>query len=95
MLDRESVEKVALLARLEFSERELGEFTDQMGRIVDFVEQLQQVDTTDVEEMAHPLDVHGVLRPDSQALGLTRDAALANAPSSDDEFFLVPPVLGK
>ena len=95
MLDRESVEKVALLARLEFSQQEIGEFTEQLGRIVDFVEQLQQVDTTGVDEMAHPLDLHGVLRPDVQRSGLSREAALANSPNSDEEFFLVPPVLGK
>ena len=95
MLDQASVEKVALLARLEFSQQELSEFTEKLGRIVDFVEQLQQVDTTGVEEMAHPLDVHSVLRQDKRAPGLSREQALANAPSSDDEFFLVPPVLGK
>ena len=95
MLDQASVEKVALLARLEFSQQELSEFTEKLGRIVDFVEQLQQVDTTGVEEMAHPLDVHSVLRQDKRAPGLSREQALANAPSSDEEFFLVPPVLGK
>ena len=95
MLDQASVEKVALLARLEFSQQELSEFTEKLGRIVDFVEQLQQVDTTGVEEMAHPLDVHSVLRQDKRAPGLSREQTLANAPSSDEEFFLVPPVLGK
>jgi aspartyl-tRNA(Asn)/glutamyl-tRNA(Gln) amidotransferase subunit C len=91
----EDVRKVASLAKLEFADAELASFSAQLSRIVSFVEKLSEVDTSEVEEMAHPLDVHTVLRPDRPTAGLTREQALRNAPNQDNEFFLVPPVLGK
>lgn len=95
MLTADDVRKVAKLARLEFSDAELAQFTEQLGNIVSFVEQLSAVDTTDVEPLAHPLDVHSVLRVDVQRHGLSREQALANAPQHDDEFFLVPAVMAR
>ncbi len=94
-LSQDDVRAVAVLARLEFSDDELVEFTSQLGSIVTFVEQLGEVDTEGVAEMAHPLDVHSVLRVDQLRDGLTRGAALANSPSHDEEFFLVPPVMAR
>lgn len=95
MLTADDVRKVAKLARLEFSDAELSQFTVQLGNIVSFVEQLSAVDTTGVEPMAHPLEVHSVLRADVQRDGLSRERALSNAPEHDDEFFLVPPVMAR
>jgi aspartyl-tRNA(Asn)/glutamyl-tRNA(Gln) amidotransferase subunit C len=94
-LTTEDVKKVAVLARLEFSESELAVFTEQLGNIVAFVEQLSQVATEGVEPMAHPLDVHTVLRTDELCPGLTREAALSNSPNHDDTCFLVPPVMAR
>lgn len=94
-LSTDDIRKVASLARLEFSEHELASFSTQLSRIVAFVEKLNEVDTAGVEEMAHPLDVHSVLRADELQPGLSRESALHNAPSHDDECFLVPPVLGQ
>ena len=94
-LTLEDVKKVAVLARLEFSESELAVFTEQLGNIVAFVEQLSQVPTDGIEPMAHPLDVHSVLRADEGRPGLTREAALSNSPNHDDTFFLVPPVMAR
>jgi aspartyl-tRNA(Asn)/glutamyl-tRNA(Gln) amidotransferase subunit C len=95
MLTRDDIRKVATLARLEFSERELVELTEQLGKIVSFVEQLGEVDTTEVEPLAHPLDLHSVVREDRLSEGLSRESALANAPNHDDQFFLVPPVMAR
>jgi aspartyl-tRNA(Asn)/glutamyl-tRNA(Gln) amidotransferase subunit C len=95
MLTRDDIRKVANLARLEFSEQELVEFTDQLGKIVTFVEQLSEVDTTGIEPLAHPLDLHSVLREDCWAEGISRESALANSPNHDDQFFLVPPVMAR
>lgn len=94
-LTREQVEKVAVLARLEFSDSELEQFVEQLGNIVTFVEQLGEVPTEGVEQMAHPSDVHTVLRPDKPREGLAREAALANSPNHDEECFLVPAVLAR
>lgn len=95
MITRADVEKVALLARLEFPEAEIGEFTEQLGRIVAFVERLNEVATDGIEEMAHPLDVHSVTRADNLQASLTRQQALVNSPNHDDESFLVPPVMAR
>ena len=95
MLSHDDIRKVASLARLEFSEAELAQFTEQLGKIVSFVEQLGEVDISGVAPLAHPLEIHSVMRPDQRSPSLERDAALANAPSHDDEFFLVPPVMAR
>jgi len=94
-LTAEDVKKVAVLARLEFSESEIAVFTEQLGKIVTFVEQLSEVPTDGVEPLAHPLDVHSVVRPDCVQPGLSREAALSNSPNSDGTCFLVPPVMAR
>lgn len=91
---RQDIVKVAALAKLELTESELDLVADKFIRVLDFVEQLNQVDTSGVEEMAHPVEVHSVVREDDLQPSLARKVALANAPKSDGEFFLVPPVLG-
>lgn len=94
-LSCEDVQKVAALAKLEFSAVELEQFTAQLGKIVGLVEQLGEVNTEGVEPMAHPLDVHSATRPDLNRRSLTREQALANSPKQDGEYFLVPPVMHK
>ena len=93
-LTREQVEKVSLLARLRLSDDELDRMTAQMGQIVAYVESLAELNTDDVEPMAHALDVSNVFADDELRASLTRDAALAAAPHPDREFYLVPAVLG-
>ena len=94
-LSRDQVEKVSLLARLLLSDAELDTMTRQLGRIVDYVEQLSELDTEDVEPMAHAFELANVLRPDEPAPSFDRAAMLANAPHSDGECYLVPAVLGE
>lgn len=93
-LTPETVQKVALLARLKLSEDECVQMTTQLGAIVGYVEQLAEVDTSGVEPLAHPLDSANVFRGDEVRPSLPRDAALANAPNTDGQFYLVPPVMG-
>jgi aspartyl-tRNA(Asn)/glutamyl-tRNA(Gln) amidotransferase subunit C len=92
-LSVEEVAKVALLARLRLSPAELETFTGQLNSIVHFVEQLQVLDTSDVEPLAHGVEVRNVFRDDVRGPSLPREAALANAPRRDDESFLVPTVI--
>jgi aspartyl-tRNA(Asn)/glutamyl-tRNA(Gln) amidotransferase subunit C len=94
-LTREDVEKVSLLARLILTDDELATMTHQLGQIVQYVEQLQELDTTGIEPMAHAVDVHNVFRPDEVRPSLDRDEALGNAPKRDDECYRVPAVLGE
>jgi aspartyl-tRNA(Asn)/glutamyl-tRNA(Gln) amidotransferase subunit C len=92
-LSVEEVAKVALLARLRLSPAELEMFTGQLNSIVHFVEQLQELDTKDVEPLAHGIEVRNVFRGDVRGPSLPREAALANAPKRNDECFLVPTVI--
>ena len=93
-LSDDDVRKLALLARLELTDEEVTTLGPQLESILGFVEKLSELDTTDVEPMTTALDVDNRWREDSVAVSLDRGEALKNAPSSDGEFFLVPPVLG-
>lgn len=92
-LDLEQVRWVAKLARLELSAAELETMTRQLSQIVDYVTQLQAVNTEGVEPLAHALDLQNVFRVDEPAPSLTVDEALANAPQRQRDFFSVPAVL--
>ena len=92
-LKREDVTKVALLARLKLSDDEIESFTSQLGQVLEYVEILNELDTADIEPMAHAVDVSNVFREDEVRESLPRDAALANAPKTDGQCFLVPQIL--
>ena len=94
-ISRQEVEKVSLLGRLLLSEQELDTMTSQLGEILGYIELLGEVDTSRVEPMAHPLDIADVFRDDRVQPSLDRDEALRNAPSRDQECYLVPAVLGE
>ncbi len=93
-LTRDEVAKVALLARLRFSDEELDTLTTQLGQVVEYIRQLDELDTEAVEPMAHVADIHNVLVDDVARPSLDREDALANAPKRDDECYRVPAVLG-
>lgn len=93
-LTNDDVRKLAHLARLELSDADVERVRPQLTSIFGFVRILSALDTEGVEPMTTALDVDNRWRPDEPATSLTRDQALANAPSRDDECFLVPPVLG-
>jgi len=94
-ISREEVEKVSLLGRLLLSDDELDKMTAQLGAILQHIELLAEVDTSNVEPMAHALDVSDVFRDDVVRPSLDREDALANAPHRDQECYLVPAVLGE
>ena len=94
-LTRQDVEKVALLARLKFDEAELEKITKHMVQIVEYVDKLSELNTEDVEPMAHALDIQNALAEDESRPSLSRKEVLKNAPKHDEEYFLVPAVLGE
>lgn len=94
-LTRQDVEKVALLARLKFAEAELEKITKHMVQIVQYVDKLSELNTEDVEPMAHALDIQNALAEDESRPSLSRNEVLKNAPKHDEEYFLVPAVLGE
>ena len=92
-LNRKDVEHVALLSRLELSEQELDKFTGQLDAILEYIDVLNQVDTSAVEPMAHVLEIRNVMRSDEVQPSLPREAALQNAPEAEDGFFKVPKIV--
>lgn len=92
-LNRKDVEHVALLSRLELSETELDKFTGQLDAILEYIDVLDQVDTSAVEPMAHVLDIRNVMRADVAKPSLPRESALQNAPESENGFFKVPKIM--
>jgi aspartyl-tRNA(Asn)/glutamyl-tRNA(Gln) amidotransferase subunit C len=91
-LSLDQVRKVARLARLELSEPDLLRMQQQLSAILDYIDQLNQLNTDDVEPLAHPLPVQNVFRPDEDAPSLSVDAALQNAPNRIGDYFGVPAV---
>ena len=92
-LDKDQVQHIATLARLNLTDDEYAESVEKLSRIVDFVDQLSQADTTDVVPMAHPLDVAQRLRADEVPEADDRDHFQENAPSVKDGLYLVPRVI--
>jgi aspartyl-tRNA(Asn)/glutamyl-tRNA(Gln) amidotransferase subunit C len=92
-LTEDQVRHVAKLARLKCTDEEITLFTHQLGAILDYVAQLEELDTKDVEPLAHCQPIHNVFREDIIKPSLTNDEALANAPQRDGEFFAVPKIL--
>ncbi|HAE62628.1 MAG TPA: Asp-tRNA(Asn)/Glu-tRNA(Gln) amidotransferase subunit GatB [Eubacteriaceae bacterium] len=92
-LTKEDVMYVADLARLEFNEEEIEKYVHQLGEILNYEEQLNELDTTGVEPTAHVLPIKNVLREDELVESLDRQKALMNAPSQDKGCFKVPKVI--
>jgi aspartyl-tRNA(Asn)/glutamyl-tRNA(Gln) amidotransferase subunit C len=89
----EDVRYIAGLARLRFAEEEEQRLAREMGAILDYVDQLNELDTTGVPPMAHVLDLYNVYRSDKASPRISREEALRNAPDADGEYFRVPKVI--
>ncbi|MCI0680481.1 MAG: Asp-tRNA(Asn)/Glu-tRNA(Gln) amidotransferase subunit GatC [Gemmataceae bacterium] len=92
-LSIDQVRWVAHLARLELTDDEAATFTRDLTAIVDYVNQLQSVNTDNVEPLAHAVELTNVFRADEPAESLPVDQALANAPRREGDFYAVPAVL--
>ncbi|HOA75720.1 MAG TPA: Asp-tRNA(Asn)/Glu-tRNA(Gln) amidotransferase subunit GatC [Phycisphaerae bacterium] len=92
-IDESEVRRIAHLSRLNPTDDEVRLFADQLSAVLEYMEQLNEVDTTDVPPTAHALPVRNVFRDDEPGGCLTPDEALAAAPARDGSFFAVPKVL--
>jgi aspartyl-tRNA(Asn)/glutamyl-tRNA(Gln) amidotransferase subunit C len=92
-ISKEQVKHVAHLARLAISEEEAEMFTSQLDAIITFAEQLNELDTENVEPTSHVLDMKNVMREDEPEQGLLREEVLKNAPDHKDGQFRVPSIL--
>ncbi|MEH7334083.1 Asp-tRNA(Asn)/Glu-tRNA(Gln) amidotransferase subunit GatC [Neobacillus drentensis] len=94
-ISTDQVKHVANLARLAVSEEEVEKFTKQLDAIISFAEQLNELDTENVEPTYHVLDLKNVLREDIPKQGLPREEVLKNAPEHQDGQIKVPSILGE
>jgi aspartyl-tRNA(Asn)/glutamyl-tRNA(Gln) amidotransferase subunit C len=92
-ITKEDVIKVANLARLELTEAETNEFAPQLNAILDYFEELQELDTENVEPTTRAIDVNNITRADEQKTYDDRESLLNSAPDREDDFFRVPKIL--
>lgn len=89
----EEVRYIAALARLQFTEQQERRLAREMSEVLDYVEKLNELDTSAVPPMSHVLDLHNVYRVDEVERRITREEALKNAPEADSEYFRAPKVI--
>ena len=94
-LTDEQVRHVAMLARLKLDDAQVHHMAEQLSAVLDYMDQLNELDVDGVEPMAHPLEMTNKLRPDEPGACLSIEQVLANAPQADPPFFRVPKILGE
>jgi aspartyl-tRNA(Asn)/glutamyl-tRNA(Gln) amidotransferase subunit C len=92
-MTKDDVDHVALLSRLELTEIQRDQFTRQLNEIVEQIDLLQQLDTTDVPPTAHILALQNVYQTAQEEPRLTKEEALANCADHDDSYFIVPKIM--
>lgn len=90
VISDETIEYVGILAKLELSDEEKEAAKSDMGRMLDYIDKLNALDTNGVEPMSHVFPVHNVFREDVVTNGDDRDHMLANAPEERDGQYQVP-----
>jgi len=90
---REQVKHIAKLARLKLSEEELESSTKELSSILNYMEKLNELDTSNVEPLTHPVENKNVFRKDELRFSVKTEVALKNAPQKDDKYFKVPKVI--
>ncbi|MEC7752641.1 MAG: Asp-tRNA(Asn)/Glu-tRNA(Gln) amidotransferase subunit GatC [Bacteroidota bacterium] len=92
-VDKETLQKVAHLARLNIKPEEEDQLLKDMGEILNWVEKLREANTEGVEPLTHMTGEVNVLRADKAEATIDRQQALKNAPQQDGKFFIVPQVM--
>ncbi len=92
MITTDDVKHVAKLARLELTDEEINKYSKQLGDILKYVEQMNEVDTAGIEPMPHAIPVYNVMREDVVKYEETKEEMMANAPYEEDGFFRVPKI---
>lgn len=92
MITVKDVEHVAKLARLELTDAEKELYTKQLGDVLKYVEQMNEVDTSDVKPMTQVVDFCNVMREDVPNLEISKEALMSNAPDEENGFFKVPKI---
>ena len=90
IISDETIEYVGILAKLELSGEEKEQAKSDMGRMLDYIDKLNELDTSDVEPMSHVFSIKNVFREDVVTNSDTREQLLSNAPEQKDGMFVVP-----
>lgn len=90
IISDETIEYVGILAKLELSEKEKKQAKSDMGRMLDYIDKLGELDTTGVEPMSHVFPVQNVFREDVVTNGNQREQVLSNAIQEKDGMFMAP-----
>ena len=93
-IDKETIRKIAHLARLEFKDEDEEVLLKDFNKILDWMEKLNEVNTDDVEPLIHMSEEINVMREDVADNTLKHEEALLNAPKKDSDYFRVPKFLG-
>jgi aspartyl-tRNA(Asn)/glutamyl-tRNA(Gln) amidotransferase subunit C len=93
-LTRSDVEHVAFLARLALTPDELDRLEGQLNHILDQYAKLAELDTSSIPPTAQTIELENILREDVPGASLAVEAVLANAPATEGDFIVVPPILG-
>lgn len=93
MLTIEDARRVAHLSRLDFTEEELEKQFEQLGSIIEMMDSLSEIDTTDVSPLNHVMDIQNVFRDDEVHEAMGVEKVLANAPEENENMFQVPKIV--
>ncbi len=94
-ISREEVKKVAHLARLELNENEINNHARQLEKILDYVKQLEKIDTNDVPSTTRAIEVINVFRKDEKKTSDCNEELLELGPSREDKYFKVPKIINE
>jgi aspartyl-tRNA(Asn)/glutamyl-tRNA(Gln) amidotransferase subunit C len=93
-ISKDEVMYVAMLARLDIDKASIDSFAHQLGKILEYIDTLNQVPTEGVPPTSHAISLTNALREDVETEHLDRESALSNAPEQEDGSFIVPKVVG-
>ena len=94
-VSKDDVKKIAELARLEFNEKEIENYTSEMNQILEYVEKLKELNTENIKPLSHPIENSNIFREDVLKESTQREEALKNAPDASTEHFKVPKVISQ
>lgn len=92
-VSRDEVIRIAELAKLKLTEEEIVKFQIELSKILEYVEQLKEIDTKEIKPLSHPISRVNIFRENKVTKSTDREEALSNAPERTEEFFKVPKVI--
>lgn len=93
-LSKEDVMKIAVLSKLKFNDEEIENFRNDLSEILNYMNELNELDTSNVNPLFNVLDLEDVTREDEVTESLKKEEILKNAPDKDENFIIVPKIIG-